>query len=142
MRKIGLSPYAVNAGIEKVYSPYLDHDLYDFFVSLPEDRTKDGTLHAKAIERAYPQYANIPYEQNNFQKISAADHRSKFSKDFSWYGLKSNVWSSRVVNGKYLVPRMLNCLVNKKYREKMWWLKPPLLLYLIQMERLQAGGGK
>lgn len=142
IRKLGLSPYAINAGIEKVYSPYLDHDLFDFLISLPTNRTQNGTLHAKAIKRAYPQYANIPYEQNDSQKISTAEHRSRFSKDFSWYGLKNNVWSSRTVRGKYLAPRMLNCLVSKKYQEKIWWLKPPLLLYLFQLEKLQQAGGR
>lgn len=141
--KINLSPYAVNAGVEKIYSPYLDHDLYDFFASLPADIINKGVLHAKTIERAYPKYAGIPYEQNNAVKISAVDHKVRFAKDFSWYSLKRNVWSSHTVKGKYLVPRMLNCLVNKKYCEKMWWLKPPLLLYLVQLEKLQqAGGGK
>lgn len=139
-RKIALSPYAVNAGVEKVYSPYLDHDLFDFFDSLPADIINIGRLHAKTIERAYPKYAHIPYEQNDLKKISTVGHRARIAKDISRHGLKNRVWSSRLVNGKYLTPRMLGCLVSRKYCEKMWWLKPQMLLYFIQLEKLQAGG--
>jgi hypothetical protein len=139
LRKLGLSPYALKAGIETAYSPYLDYDLYDFLSSLPEEIIMRGTLHAKAIARAYPKYADIPYEQNDANTISVSNHRIRFSRDLAWDCLKRNIWSSQVVRGGYLATRMLGCLVSKKYSQSVWWLRPPILHYLVQLERLQQG---
>ena len=141
-RKIALMSYAVNTGVPKMYSPYLDHDLYDFLTSLPEALVGTGTLHTRAIARAFPQYAHIPYEQNTAKKISVSEHREKFTREFAWYMLKGGLGTSRVLRSRYLLPRMAKSLLNKKFCANLWRLMPPTLVYLSQLEKLQNVKGK
>ena len=144
-REIALAPYAINADIPKVYSPYLDHDLYDFLMSLPEEIKNKGDFHTKTIQRAYPQYANIPYEAPFEQKkeiflSGAMKHKVQFIKNFSIYYLKNCVVSSNFIKAKYFLPRMFRCLIDRKYCESSWWMDPPTLLYFIELEKLQRRG--
>ena len=140
-RKIALMSYGVNTGVPTIHSPYLDHDLYNFLAALPPSLLATHTLHTKAIERAYPQYTNIPYEDNDAQKIDASGHQQQFTKELAWHSLKTNLWSSRLLRGRYLLPRMAKCLVSKKYSASLWRVKPPIIAYLHQLERLQRVGG-
>ena len=66
-REIALAPYALLEQENAVFSPFLDHDLYDFLASLPAVDLLDCNLHTEAITRAYPKYAHIPYEQSYAQ---------------------------------------------------------------------------
>ena len=43
-------------------TPYLDHDLVDFLLSLPARVFLPPSFHADTIHRAYPEYAQIPFE--------------------------------------------------------------------------------
>ena len=43
--------------------PYLDHDVVDFLLSLPARVFLPPSFHADAINRAFPAYASIPFEQ-------------------------------------------------------------------------------
>jgi hypothetical protein len=72
-REIALSPYALMRDVT-VYAPYLDRDLYDFLAALPAALLMDRSLHTDAIARAWPQYANVPYERKGMttQDRSAA----------------------------------------------------------------------
>ena len=56
-REIALSPYALFAGVPTVYSPYIDHALFDHLASLPAEFFLDHTFHDDTIRRAYPRYA-------------------------------------------------------------------------------------
>ena len=61
-REIALSPYALFAGVPTVYSPYIDHALFDHLTSLPAEFFLDHTFHDDTIRRAYPRYAEIPFQ--------------------------------------------------------------------------------
>jgi asparagine synthase (glutamine-hydrolysing) len=61
-REIALFPFNFYPeAIEKI-CPYLDHDVFDFLMSLPPAVVLDRTFHAEAIQRAFPAYAHIPFE--------------------------------------------------------------------------------
>ncbi len=138
-REISLSPYAINAGVPKVYSPFLDHKLYDFLMVLPEDITREGNFHTKAIERAYPKYSAIPYTQDNPALNRIKEHRINFTKNFAKYCIKNFVVSSQFLRARYFLPRMMKCLLNKEYCRSSWWMDPPSMLYLIELEKLVNG---
>ncbi len=61
-RETALSPYVLLGGIETVYLPYLDPELFDFLTSLPVSVMIDGNFHTDTIARAYPEYAHLRYE--------------------------------------------------------------------------------
>jgi asparagine synthase (glutamine-hydrolysing) len=60
-RATALTPYALFAGAPAVHAPFLDHNLFDFLMSVPPGESTDGTLHDDVIHRAYPRYAHIPW---------------------------------------------------------------------------------
>ena len=140
-REIALAPYAINAGIPKAYSPYLDHDLFDFFMTLPQHIVKHKEFHDKTIARSYPKYAHIPYEQNDTIVHGTMEYRKKFTKDFAKYYITNFVISSQLIRAKHFFPRMLKCLINDKYCQSSWWMDPPTMLYLIELEKLQKMRG-
>ena len=61
-REIALFPFNFyGQEIEKI-CPYLDHDVFDFLMSLPPAIVLDRTFHAETIQRAFPAHAQIPFE--------------------------------------------------------------------------------
>jgi hypothetical protein len=58
---IAAQTYGIYRSVENLYAPYLDHDLFDFLFSLPEEMLEDNAFHSAAITRGYPEFAHIPY---------------------------------------------------------------------------------
>ena len=79
-REIALAPYGLLCQEHPVFSPYLDHNLYDFLASLPAIDLLDCRLHTEAIERAYPEYAQIPYEEPYAQDWAGRRSRRFFRR--------------------------------------------------------------
>jgi asparagine synthase (glutamine-hydrolysing) len=77
-RTIALAPYGVLAQVADVYAPYLDPDLFDFLGSLPGSMLLDRRLHTDAIARAYPRYADVPYEVKGAR--APATHAAHFRR--------------------------------------------------------------
>ncbi len=63
-RAVALIPYGLLSGLSLVYSPYLDHDLFDFFTSLPWRSVADNQLRSETIRRAYPDFADLPFDDD------------------------------------------------------------------------------
>jgi hypothetical protein len=138
-REIALIPYGFLGSLPKVFAPYLDHDLFDFLVSLPLAMLEDHTFHSDTISRAYPQYAHIPYEA---KIIPAPDHRelkmqsllfAKFGHDFAKYLLSTK--SSGLLRNGFLFPRSVASLINQKICASTVWYAP-MALYLHQLDAL------
>ena len=101
-RKIALTSYAVNAGVPKLYSPFLDYDLYDFLAALPED---PRGIQLKTMKRAYPKYAHLPFEDNDTKKIDVVDYQTKFSREFAAHALlKGGLRSSKLLKQAFQHP--------------------------------------
>lgn len=62
-REINFVPQAILGSARKVFCPYLDPEFVEFCISLPYSVTKDQQLHNDAIARAYPEVADIPYQE-------------------------------------------------------------------------------
>lgn len=60
-REIALAPTCLFGRAATVYCPYLDPDVYDFLAGLPASLLLDHSFHTRAIARAYPDYADVPY---------------------------------------------------------------------------------
>lgn len=46
-------------------APYIDDAVYDHLTSLPADYFLDRTFHTETIDRMFPQYRDIPYDNNS-----------------------------------------------------------------------------
>ena len=60
-RNISLMPFRILNRSSEVRAPFLDYDLYDFLASLPGSFQLENDLHTVAIQRAFPEYKDIPY---------------------------------------------------------------------------------
>jgi len=81
-RKIALSPYAVLRGVPTVYSPFMDHDVFDFLMSLPAEMVIDHLFHTRAIQRAFPEHADPPFARG----LGAGVFRTPLAENLRWLG--------------------------------------------------------
>jgi hypothetical protein len=123
-REIALSPYGVFRHIPTVFSPYLDHEVYDFLSSLPPGIQLDKQFHSDAIRRAFPQYAHIPFEEKNAPAAESRKQYIQFRKDFALYVVSKK--PSSLFRRSSLMPDLLSPLVRRRLS--------PLVLYLFQLE--------
>lgn len=130
-REIALAPYNLVHGVRKVFSPYLDHDVFDFLTTLPVSMLVDRTFHSDAIARAYPAYAHIPYADKNAPHTDDSELRARFLAELAGrFVLRrpSSLMNNVVPRGKMLV----GLVSNGRWRP---WLSP-LIIYLDQLECL------
>jgi hypothetical protein len=138
-REIALVPYGLLGSLPKVFSPYLDHDLFDFLVSLPMAMLADHTFHSDTILRAYPQYSHIPYESRAAPEQDQGELKehfllnAQFGRDFAKYVLFTK--PSGLLRNGFLFPRSLAGLVNRKISASAAWYAP-IALYLHQLDSL------
>jgi hypothetical protein len=140
-RELALVPYSMMRAVPVVYSPYLDHDLYDFLSSLPLEvmsptlSASDKSFHTEAVLRGYPRYAHIPFEDKAAPKRDPRPSDAQFSAEAARYLLPRVGFGARLLNGRYIAPRLLYGLAKRSYRESASWL-PSLALYLSQLDAL------
>lgn len=60
-RNIAQVPFSIYGGVQTVYVPYLDWDLFNFLGALDPGLTLGKSLHSDAIAKAYPTFNHIPY---------------------------------------------------------------------------------
>jgi len=138
-RELALVPFGMMRAVPTVYSPYLDHDLYDYLSSLPLEvmspslAASDKSFHSEAVVRGYPRYAHLPFEDRAAPKRDARAFDAAFSADTARYLLPRVGFGARLLNARYVVPRLLYGLARRSYRETANWL-PALALYLSQLD--------
>jgi len=126
-REIALSPYGVFRQIPTVFSPYLDHEVYDFLSSLPPGIQLDKQFHSDAIRRAFPQYAHIPFEEKNAPAAESRKQYIQFRIDFALFVVSKK--PSSLFRRSSLMPDLLGPLVRRRLS--------PLVLYLFQLEQVK-----
>ena len=131
-REIALAPYCILDEVPTVFSPFLDHDLYDFLSSLTPRMLLEGQFHTKTIQVTYPRYADIPYE-NKSPKVDARGHFRRYARELAGYVLARR--STAFIRQSYLLPRLFRCLVDGRYSSAVSWLAPKTI-FLLQLERL------
>lgn len=130
-RLISLCPYGMLPDVPEVFSPYLDHSLFDFLVSLPASMLVDHRFHSETIARAYPAYADIPYAQRKSLNTSYRGHYRSLAFSVAQSLLRTNkhAWLRR----SYFLPRLARCLTDPGYLPSAEWLGA-LAIYLTQLE--------
>jgi hypothetical protein len=131
-REIALSPYSLLAG-RTVYSPFLDHDLFDFLAALPMSLMLPEGIHTDAIVAAYPQYAALPFEDWSAPEFKARGHLRWLAAELATV-LAAHPRSA-LVNVPFVLPRLLRCAVDGRWG-RVAPLQPLLALYLLQLEEL------
>lgn len=102
-RAIATSPYCLFKSIPNVFSPYLDHDVYDLLSSQPASMVLDYQLHTETIERTYSRYAKIPYGKKEYV-IKDPGYQRRFALNVLKHYLTTR---PHCINSSYLLPRLL-----------------------------------
>jgi asparagine synthase (glutamine-hydrolysing) len=137
-REIALSPYRLLGSIKRVYTPYLDHAVFEFLSSLPAEHFLDKRFHLECIAQTYPQHAQVPY------------HRRSSGRRPDWAGASAYAMSlmlelarpsaGSLMRPFYVLPRLVRCLLQRSYSPEFITNLGPLLSYLTQLEgQVKAG---
>jgi asparagine synthetase B (glutamine-hydrolysing) len=128
------SPYGIYADLPTVYSPFLDHDLYDFLASLPVKLMLDHGLHDEAIRAAYPKYADIPYETPEVPGARSVRRTLATAGELAAFVLRHR--PRRLVNTGFVLPRLAAALLSLGCWTTTAW-SVPLVVYLTQLESIE-----
>jgi hypothetical protein len=143
-RELALVPHGMMRRVPTVYTPYLDHDLYDFLSSLAPDvmsptlSASDKSFHSLAVLRGYPRFAHIPFEDKAAPMRDARADAARFAADAAHYLLPRIGMRTQLLDRSYVLPRLLYGLARRRYRESATWL-PALALYLFQLDTVATG---
>ena len=129
-----LSAYALQPSVKYVFSPFLDHDLFDFLSSLPAEFLVDQNFHTDTIRYAYPEYAHLPFAETTPGKDYAATYRH-YAREVAVQLLSTR--SSGLLRRAFVLPRLARCLVDANYSPSAKWLGTSSI-YLMQLERVSA----
>jgi asparagine synthase (glutamine-hydrolysing) len=134
-RGISLYTFGVLAdrGIAAV-TPYLDADLFDFLSSLPTSLFIDKSFHTETLRRAFPDYADIPFEDETAPQIKSNGHFRRILMESAAYIATRG--TGKHLDKHYLVPRLLDLVLRPKadLHKKMAYLAPLTAVYLAQLE--------
>lgn len=141
-RAITPVPYGLLRGIRNVFTPYLDHDVYDLLASLPARMLLPRTLHSDALHRAFPAYRHIPFEKKGGTYATDLGFSRRFAFDvLRWSAAQG---PSRLVQHSWLLPRWVRSIFTRD-PGRIDWYYPRLVIYLLQLEglvRTRARGGR
>jgi len=142
-RELALWPYAILRDVPNVYTPYLDRELFDFLMGLPpaviSPAPADGkAFHTDAINRAFPQYAAVPFENKKAPRIDARSHNQRLAREAAGFILRHARLSMRWLDATAVLPRALCAMGRPAFGANRPWL---LLvgLYLTQLEMAADG---
>jgi asparagine synthase (glutamine-hydrolysing) len=144
-REIALVPYALMNRIRTVFSPFLDHDVYDLLSSLtPATLSPDLTctnkgFHSDAIRRAHPRFAHIPFEDSHASPLEARHHYAQFGAAAARHIIRNTRRPFTVMNNSYVWPRLAASLISGRFAADRGWLAP-IVLYLCQLEAAVRDG--
>lgn len=138
-RCVASIPFAIFHGVPVVHVPYLDHELFDLLFSLDASVVEHNRLHDEAIRRAYPDFADIPYENKKakarFSKMDHSYYRAARAEFFSYLRACSK-HDCVNVNRPYLFMKLGADVIARKI-DAPWYIRPAL--QAIEIERLAGG---
>jgi asparagine synthase (glutamine-hydrolysing) len=142
-RELALMPFSLLREVPTVFAPYLDHDVYDFLMGLPptvmSPTLNDGkAFHTAAIDRAFPQFATLPYEDKKAPPTCARTHNARFASEAGRFLLVHAGVHTRVLDRAAVLPRALLAAVRPAFGVTRPWF-PLLTLYLMQLDLAACG---
>jgi asparagine synthase (glutamine-hydrolysing) len=134
IRELGLAPYALS-GVPTVYSPFLDHDLFDFVTSIPTEHTDSG-LHGLVLTRAYPRFADVPLSPRPGKAVAPSAFLRRVHRDQLAMVARSS--GALLARGPLLRRALSGWLRGDDW--PVHGRRAILVTYLAQLERLAATG--
>jgi hypothetical protein len=100
---------------------------------------QDGkAFHTDAINRAFPQYAAVPFENKKAQGMDARAHNVRLAREAGRYILRHFPWPPRLLDPGSATLRAACGAVRPTFGERRPWFSL-VTLYLTQLEMAAAG---
>ncbi|MFP4683121.1 MAG: asparagine synthase-related protein [Ectothiorhodospira sp.] len=140
-RGISLIPYSIMGDVERVFCPYLDHDVFNFLMNLDASYSLGNALHDETIRRSYPEYAHLPYENKDAPRDKGQDYSAYYRRsvrEFLGHFLRhpETLRSGLIRSERVLLMVMRDLL--KPRCENTWYLQPSL--FSLELERAATQG--
>lgn len=133
-RGISLIPYSILAHVQNVYSPYMDHDVFDFLMNLDPTYTLGNALHDTTIKKAYPAFAGIPFEDKNAPKIKGQSlstyYRAAVREFLGHFARHPGHGTSRLLKSERVLLMLMRDLGRARC-EGTWYLRPALYTFAL-----------
>jgi hypothetical protein len=133
-RSVALLPFGMLTRACAVMTPYLDVDFATFLQSLPTSALADGQLHDEAIQRAFPRYADVPYEDRTKPAAPVSRFFRRLSWDLAWEMMRRR--ASPLVRRRFLASRLLRGAATGAKP----WFSVRRTVLLMQLEDLIGAG--
>ncbi len=135
-RGVGLIPYSILSHVDRVYTPYLDHDVFDFLINLDVSFSLGNALHDETIRRAYPQHAHLPFEDKETAPMKGREHSAHYRRSvrelLAHYARHPGMLGSRLVKSERILLMTARDLARRQC-DSTWYLRPAL--YLLELEK-------
>ena len=140
-RGISLIPFSILGHVERVFCPYLDHDVFNFLMNLDAEHSLGNALHDETIRRTYPLYSHLPFENHQAPRDRGKDYSAYYrrsAREFLGYFLRhpDSLRSDFIRSERVLL--MLARDIFNPLCEGTWYLRPSL--FSLELERATMQG--
>lgn len=133
-RSVAVSPFGILHPACRVTTPFLHPVVYELLASLPATMMLDHQFHTETIARAFPDFADVPYERTDSRQAAGGASYRQFATDIIRYTLHTG--GGILVRPGFGITRGLRTLVDPTYAA---WVTSfgPLVVYALQLQSLQ-----
>jgi len=135
-RCIASIPFAILSGVPLVHCPFLDHRLFDFLIGLDPALIAGKGFHDAAILRAYPDFADIPFEDKSLKAPWTLADRHYYRRsriDMLAYLVRQHGQARATLKPGWLVAKTLVDVL-RNVAESPWYMRNAV--YAIELQAL------
>jgi asparagine synthase (glutamine-hydrolysing) len=132
-RSVAVSPYGICDETPVIYTPYLDHDLFDFLSGLPSSMCQSFNLHRETLKRAYPELEKAGLLSLMEPSAFPARGNRRFAVEVMTRLLRDRF--PAYVRYERVAPKLALCAVSGEYALKNHWFLG-LMTYLVQLQSI------
>lgn len=132
-RCIAPVPFSLLGDATQVVMPYLETEVFDFLTALPVEMFLDKEFHTETIRFAFPEFANIPFEEKTAPLVQNTEYFRNFSRDV--FKFSRTPRKRQMTNSIFFLSRFLRSAVDKKYSRAVVEYGEQAI-HLLQLERL------
>jgi asparagine synthase (glutamine-hydrolysing) len=123
---VSMPPYRLMNHTVSV-TPYLDHNVFDFLLALPDEMTSDKEFHSETIRRGYPNFSDLAFEPRDFGHSKNGGYWRRFGLEMIRYFATRHRWLNKTA-GKSLIQSVLT-------GDRIWW-GPARAIFSAQLSEL------
>ncbi len=140
-RTIAWAPFRVLGEANMVFAPYLDPEVVGLVCSMPTDALVESDLRTTAILRAFPEFADIPFESHTPPSRDLYPWSVRARMAAGMMARLAAAPSSDLLENRWLWPRLMRSIVDPGYHSLEWFAAPVLRTLMMEswMQRRSDG---